>query len=309
MAETVFNTNPTVLRALSSLQTHTNALENSLERIASGKRINSAADDPTGLSLSSKLTSQVRKQMVSLQNAQDGISLLQVTEGALGNIGDSLLRIRELTVQMASDTNSQTQRNVMAQEVRNLIDNIDRTAQVSKFNGVSLLDGSANGILIQVGPQSSLASNTIDLTPALASVRVDAGDVNGGLGLIDSSVAASATFASLDALFDPATGSSSGFVNTDAARNFMADIDGAILQLNNQRALIGTLQNQLETTISNLSFSNENLQASNSRILDLDVAAESSRMIQAQILQQAAATILTQANQTPDLINALLQNR
>jgi flagellin len=308
MAETVFNTNPNVLRALSSLRMHTTSLEKSLERIASGKRINSAADDPTGLSLSSKLTSQVRKQMVSLQNAQDGISLLQVTEGALGNIGDSLLRIRELTVQMANDTNSQTQRNVMAQEVRNLVDNIDRTAQVSKFNGISLLDGTASGVLIQVGPQSTTATNTIDLTTALASVRVDAGNATGGLGLIDS-VGATATFASLNALFDPSTGVSSGFISTDAARNFMADVDGALLQLTNQRALIGTLQNQLETTASNLNFSNENLEASNSRIADLDVAAESSRMIQSQILQQAAATILSQANQTPNLIKSLLQNR
>jgi len=309
MSEPVLNTNPNVLRALSSLRMHTNALNDSLQRIASGKRINSAADDPTGLSLSTKLTSQIRKQGLAMQNAQDGVSLLQVTEGALGSIGDSLLRIRELTIQMANDTNSQTQRNVMAQEVRNLAENIDRTAQATKFNGVSLLDGTATNVLIQVGPQSATSSNTVDLTSALGSAQVDAGGTTGGLGLIDSSATPTSTFASLNALFDPSTGASSGFVTTDAARNFLADVDKSLLKVNNQRALIGTLQNQLEATVSNLSFSNENLSASNSRIADLDVAAESSRMVQAQILQQAAATILSQANQTPNLVNSLLQNR
>ncbi|MEB3245351.1 MAG: flagellin [Vampirovibrionales bacterium] len=305
--DSVFNTDPNVIYALANLRLHTQSLAQSQSRIASGKRINSAADDPTGLSLSLGLGSQLRKQTTALQNAQDAISLLQITDGALASIGNNLQRIRELTIQMANDTNAQNQRNVMAQEVRTLAEDINRLSQATQFNGITLLDGSATGVLVQIGPSSAAAVNTVDLTNALSGTVVDGNATGGGLGLINSS-GTGATFDSLNDIYDPATGLSSGLNTTDAARNFLFDVDRAFDNLNAQRALTGNLQTQLEATVENITLSNVNLAASKSRIEDLDIAAESSRMVQAQILQQAAVTILGQTSQSQQLINALLNN-
>lgn len=301
----VVNTNVTSLTAHRRLGENATAVQRSLERLASGRRINRAADDAAGLTISENLIGQVRGMKKSLQNTQDGISILQIAEGALTVINDNLQRMRELTVQAANDTNSQAQRDAVARELRSRAEDIQRIADATQFNGIQLLDGSATNALLQIGADSNVVTNTVDITPALANAGIDINTVPPGIGVIDSG---GALFTSLDDIFNPALGTSPDLTSGNNARTFLNNLDTAINNITTRLSTIGSLQNQLESVTTNLSVAIENFSASNSRIRDLDVAAESSILVRNQILQQASVSVLSQANNIPQLTLQLLQN-
>lgn len=302
----VVNTNITSLIAHRQLEVNTTNVQRSMERLSSGLRINRAADDAAGKTISENLTGQIKGNQQALRNAQDGISILQIAEGSLSVVLENLQRMRELAVQAANDTTSQQERDAVALEMRRRAEDIERIAQGTQFNSINLLDGSAAGARLQVGANSNLATDTIDITAALGSSLIDAAAPDNGIGVINSG--GGTTFASLNDIFNLGTGTSPVLTTGAAARSFLDDLDAAINTVTDQLANIGSFQNQLESVVSNLQIAVENFSASNSRIKDLDVAAESSKLIQSQILQQSSVSILSQANTIPQQTLQLLQN-
>jgi flagellin len=284
----IVNTNVSSLISQRNLGNNTMNVQRSMERLSSGFRINHAGDDAAGLTISESLIGQIRGTQQAVRNANDGVSILQIAEGALTVIGDTLQRVRELTIQAANDTNSTTQRNAIEQEIQTRLNDLDRIAQATAFNGINLLDGSAAGALLQIGANSTLATNTLDITTALADAQTAAIGIVGG----------AATFANVAAI---------NITSSAVARNFLDDVDTAIGAVTAQRSTIGALQNQLESVDQNLQLAVENFSSSNSRIRDLDMAEESANFTQSQILQQASVSILSQANQFPKLTLQLLQ--
>jgi len=282
----VINTNVSSLIAQSRLTQNTRTLQKSLERLASGYRINHASDDSAGLTISQNLVSQIRRMKQASRNTLDGVSVLQTAEGALQVMGDNLQRIRELTVQAANDTNDANSRSAITTEVQALLNDNDRIASATNLNGIKLLDGSSTNAVIQIGPNSNAVTNTVDLS----SVMTDSSSA--AMGVIGT------TFASIGAvdLADNATASA-----------FLTDVDTALRNLNIKRSNIGSYQNKLESVSTNLDQGIENFSASNSRIRDVDVASESATMTQAQVLTQAATMVLSQTNNLPRMVLNLLQ--
>jgi len=281
----VLNTNVSSLIAQRNLWNNSRAVSSSFEKLSSGLRINRAADDAAGLSISETLRTQIRGNQKAVANAQDGVNTLQIAEGALSVIGDNLQRIRELTIQAANDTNSTIERNAIALEVQSRLDDIDRIANSTRSSNIKLLDGKKTDYILQIGANSVDTENTLDIGDVFLSAQSEA------LG-ISTTVSASGT---------------GSYTSNGSCRNFLNEIDYALEQVNNRRAELGALQNRLGSTIESLSISVENLKATNSRIRDLDVASESAILTKNQILQQSALSVLAQANQSPTLALQLLQ--
>ncbi|MEW5971838.1 MAG: flagellin [Pseudomonadota bacterium] len=281
----VLRTNVSSLVAQRNLWNNTNAVRSSFEKLSSGLRINRAADDAAGLSISETLKTQIRGNQKAVSNAQDGVNILQIAEGSLGVISENLQRIRELTVQAANDTNSTTERTAIKLEVQSRLDDINRIARSTRSSNIYLLDGSRSTYFLQVGANSTATQNTIDIANVLAT----------------------ATVAALSLTNTVTAGAGGVFENNTSCRNFLDDLDTALQRVNDRRAQLGALQNRLESTIESLNISIENLKSTNSRIRDLDIASESAVMTQNQILQQSALSVLAQANQTPTLALQLLQ--
>jgi flagellin len=286
----VANTNISSLIAQRRLTINSNDLKKSMERLSSGYRINHASDDAAGLTISQNLVSQIRRMQQAERNTQDGVSILQTAEGSLEVIGDNLQRIRELTVQAANDTNGSPERSSISNEIRVLLGDVDRIAQAANLNGINLLDGSASNAVIQVGPNSNAITNTVDLTPVLTD------STSTGLAI----VGATQTFANISAI---------NLTSNADALSFLTDVDNALHNVNIQRANIGSYQNKLDSVTQNLEQGIESFSASNSRIRDVDIASETSNMVQSQILTQAATTVLSQTNDLPKMVLNLLQNR
>ncbi|MCF6239312.1 MAG: flagellin FliC [Candidatus Marinimicrobia bacterium] len=282
MALTI-NTNVASLNAQRNLGKSQGALNKSMQRLSSGLRINSAKDDAAGLAISDRMTSQIRGLNQAARNANDGISLAQTAEGALQETTNILQRMRELAVQSANDTNTTEDRASLNAEFAQLISEVDRIAETTSFNGKVLLDGgfsqASNAAIFQVGAN---AGQTISVEIAAANASVLGG---GG---------ASTALNGLDV--------------TDRANASIAitNIDTAIGQVDTIRGDLGAVQNRFESTIANLSNVSENLSAARSRILDADIAQETSDMTKYNILQQAGVSILAQANQAPQLALSLL---
>lgn len=280
----VVNTNVSSLNAQRNLAVNTSGLSKSLEKLASGFRINRAADDAAGLQISETLRSQIRGVSQAISNAEDGINLLSVAEGTLGVVQEHLQRIRELTVQAANDTNGATQRDAIRNEITARMDEINRITKATEFNGIKLLHSATpTSLRLQVGANATASLDTIDIAGALGSATAS------GLGL--------------------ASGGNVGSVNistNSAAQNFLTSVDAALTAVSNKRAGIGALQNRLDGTISNLQITRENFEASESRIRNVDVAKEAAALAKYQILQQAATSILAQANQSPALALSLI---
>jgi len=249
-----------------------------MQRLSSGLRINSGADDAAGLAISEKLKSQIRSAGQAQRNANDAVSLLQTGEGAMNEISAMLIRMRELAVQSSTDTVGSVERGFLQQELGQLRNEVDRIAEVTEFNGISLLDGSATGLDFQVGVNNSTNDR---ITAAIADMHATA---LGG-----------------------ATALSAVNLDTKAgAQSALAVLDEAITDVSSARAGIGALQNRLQTTIANLATARENLTAANSRIRDVDVASESANMTKSNILMQAGVSVLAQANQQPSVALSLL---
>lgn len=294
----VLNTNVPSIVAYNNLTFHTNQVNRAMEHLASGSRINRAADDAAGLTIAQALKSQIVRMDQAARNAQDGISVLQVAEGALSVIGDSLQRVRELAVQAASDTYSTAARDAQEAEIMSLLRDVDRISQSTLFNNIQLLNGTATNAILQIGPNSTLGTNTMNISAALTAAGTGDPAGPGGLGIVGGA----ATFATIAAI------GTTGINNTNAL-TFLNDLDRGINAITAQRSTLGSFSNQLENVTQNLASSSENFNAAHSRIRDLDIASEMSVLTQEQILQQATVGVLSQTNKIPQMILDLLQNR
>jgi len=279
------NTNVSALNAYRNLASTQNDLSKSLEKLSSGLRINRAADDAAGLSISEGLRSQVSGLNVAARNAQDGISVIQTAEGALTEVHSILQRMRDLAVQGGNDSNNADSRAAIQTEADELSKELARISASTSFNGISLMDG--HSMTFQVGANGDAAAtdgNTISVSVANLSVL---GDLKGA----------------------DAVTAGTGFTvttNADAATTIEA-IDTAITAISSQRASLGAAQNRFESTINSLNVSAENLSAAESRIRDTDMASEMVKFTSKNILSQAGTAMLAQANQANQGVLQLLR--
>lgn len=250
----------------------------STEKLSSGYKINRAADDAAGLSISEKMRRQIRGLTQASQNAQDGISAVQTAEGALTEVHDMLQRMNELAVKAANGTNQSEDQNFIQKEMDQLIEEIDRVAQTTTFNEKNLLDGSFSGVALQVGSEGT-SGNRISVT------------IN----------AMSASGISVNSL------SASGVADVSSAQNAISTIKAAIKKVSEQRSDLGAIQNRLEHTINNLDNVVENTTSAESQIRDTDMATEMVRYSNNNILAQAGQAMLAQSNQSNQGVLALIQ--
>ena len=281
------NTNVASLNAQRHLFNTTNNFNKSMEKLSSGMRINRSGDDAAGLAISEGLKSDIRALDQAARNAADGISLVQVAEGSMDELSNILLRMRELAEQAATETLGDSERSYLDQEFQELVSEIDRISATAEFNGITLLDGDAGTLDVQVGIGTDVTTSAVS---------------------IDLSNAVDAAFLGMDPT-DPLTtlmpqGAEEG---GERARAMIGVIETASSEISQMRAGFGAAQNRLETSIRNISMTAENLAAANSRIRDVDVAKETSTMTSLQILQQAGVSVLSQANMTSQLALSLLQ--
>ncbi len=280
-------TNIDSLVAQSNLRTSSNELSKSFERLSSGLRINSASDDPAGLALSAKLEADTRIATVAIRNANDGISVANVADSALSEVGNILNRMLELATQSANGTLVTSQRSALSSEFLALGSEIDRIAKTTTFNNISLLSN-GRSFAIQVGFDSSANSQiTIGaISGTLDSLGLGA---TGGSALVYSIISTSDT--------------GSAYAATQA----LSAVQNAIGSLTTIRGTIGAAENRLSYALNYLEVARENFAAAVSRIRDVDVAEEVAKMVSLQVRQQAATAVLAQANQTPNLVLNLLQ--
>ena len=270
---TVIGTNVAAMRTLNASRTADMSLSKAMERLSTGRRINSAADDAAGLAVASRMNAEVRGLNMAIRNANDGISLAQTAEGGMNEIGNMLQRMRELAVQSANGTLSAGDRTNLQAEVTELISQIGDVSSRTKFNGVALLDGTNTSVDIQTG---SNASETV----ALTLTDVDATAL--GVNALTIATVAGATAA-------------------------LTTLDTAINTISTAQATLGAGQNRLQTTVSNLTDRVTNITESKSRIEDADFSAESTALAKAQILSQASTAMLAQANQSQQGVLSLIR--
>lgn len=271
------NTNVQSLAAQRFLTVNNTNQNRSLEKLASGSRINRSGDDAAGLAISEKLKANIRSLGQAGRNANDGISLVQTAEGAMNEVSNILIRMRELSIQTASDTVGQVERQFVDKEIQALKSEIDRIANSTEYNGTKLLNGSADVLDFQIG---------INNNPTEDRIQFDAKNL----------------VTSIDAF-------SMGEIRNDSkesSQNNLTTIDAAIQKLNDNRSSLGALQNRLQSTINNINIYKENISAANSRIRDTDMAEESSELTKNNILTSATVSVLSQANQNPQLALKLL---
>jgi len=283
----VINTNITALIGQNNLNKSQNALQTAQERLSSGLRINSAKDDAAGQAIANRMTAQITGMNQAARNANDGISLVQTMEGGLNQITDNLQRIRELSVQAASDTNTADDRASIQTEIKERIDEIDRIAGSTSFNGTNLLDTAAAGksLNIQVG------ANTTG-NDAIGVALADATTATTGLDIADIDVTAGSAADATD--------------DHEASKTAITAVDAALKEVDGLRSTLGATLNRFDSVVENLNTSSINLSDARSRIEDADYAKEVSNMTRANILQQAGTSVLAQANQTPQSVLSLL---
>ena len=287
MPQTI-NTNLNSINAQRNLSMSQSSLAVSMQRLSSGLRVNSAKDDAAGLAIAERMTSQVRGMNAAIRNANDGISMSQTAEGAMGKVADSLQRMRELSVQAANATNSDSDKDSLDQEFGELSKEIQRVLGGTAFNGKHILGADAEAFRFQVGANTT-TDDTIDITTTDltgdATITVVAGTDNDGSGraVIDNSADATTIQGVID------------------------NIDIALDTINSQRAVMGASQSRFDSVITNLQISVENQSAARSRIMDTDFAAETANLSRAQILQQAGNAMIAQANQLPQQVLTLLR--
>lgn len=270
-------TNVASLNAQKNLTGNNLQLERSLARLSSGFRINQAADDAAGLAISENLRGQIRGLKQAHRNANDGISLVQVAEGGLNEVGNMLIRLRELAVQASSDTIGDTERKFLDVEFQQLKSEIQRIGESTTFNGRDLLNGTGGVVDIQVGTRNDPFKDRISFNASAANSSLES------LGMVGEAVA-----------------------QKEMAQSSLDVIDSAMLSINAMRANFGALQNRLTSTIANLDVSHENLSAANSRVRDADIAEETANLTKHNILLQAGTSVLGQANQMQQMALKLL---
>ncbi|MBL8918655.1 MAG: flagellin FliC [Myxococcaceae bacterium] len=268
-------TNVSSLNAQRNMYQTQNQLDSSLSRLSSGYRITKAGDDAAGLGISVNLEAQIRSYNQGARNANDGISLIQTAEAALNEQSNMVTRLRELAMQSASDGIGNTERGYIQDEVAEQVAEIERVAQATEFNGQKLLDGSAATLDFQVGIRNVAANDRITVT------TVDATTATLGIAGLDLSSKANAQTA-------------------------LGTLDTALQTLSSARATLGAAGNRFTSAVASIQASSESLSAANSRIRDVDVAEETSRMARSQVLMQAGVSVLSQANQMPQVALKLL---
>ncbi len=287
MPQTI-NTNIIALNAQRNLAGSQSSLASSMQRLSSGMRVNSAKDDAAGMAIAERMTAQIRGMNVAARNANDGISLAQTAEGALGKVSDSLQRMRELAVQAANATNSDSDKDSLDKEFGELAKEIQRVLGGTTFNGLAVLGGDAGTQTFQVGANTG-SNDSINITTTNMTTNADITAVAGT---------------------DNAGGSRAVIDNTADAgtiQDVIDNIDTALDTINSERATLGASQSRFDAVVSNLQISIENQSAARSRILDTDFAVETSNLSRAQILQQAGNAMVAQANQLPDQVLQLLR--
>ena len=275
------NTNVSSLNAQRQLFTTGNNLSTAFERLSSGFRINSAADDAAGLQITDRMTSQVQGLNQAVRNANDGISLAQTAEGAMSETTTALQRIRTLAIQSQNGINSSADRVALQKEVSALRTEISRISTTTQFAGVNILSGDFSAKFL-VGANAGQTISVNLSSPALARAGVNGFSAT-GLGILADNV-----------------------LTEQGASRLLTAVDSAISAVGGLRADLGALQNRFQSTIRNLSNISENVSAARSRIKDADFAAETAELSRNQILQQASTTILAQANQRPQAALSLL---
>ena len=276
----IINHNMNAMNAHRNMGVNNNNAAKAMEKLSSGLRINRAGDDAAGLAISEKMRGQIRGLDQASRNAQDGISLIQTAEGALNETTNILQRMRELSVQAANDTNATTDRQAIQTELTALHSEISRIAETTKFNGKGIINSGASTVSlnIQVGANSGET-----ITIALANMNASA------IGVASSLV------------------SDIGDGTAGNANKLTTAIDNALVKVSTQRAKFGAIQNRLEHTIKNVDNTSENLQAAESRVRDVDMAKEMMNYSKNNILNQAAQSMLAQANQQPQNVLNLLR--
>ncbi|MBU9817819.1 flagellin FliC [Rahnella sp. C60] len=319
----VINTNSLSLMTQNNLNKSQASLGTAIERLSSGLRINSAKDDAAGQAIANRFTSNINGLTVASRNANDGISLSQTAEGALGEINNNLQRIRDLTVQAQNSSNSASDIDSIQSEVNQRMQEVDRVTRQTDFNGIKVLDNTAataNTYDFQVGSKDgekigidinsaagwNLAAAVADGTTSAAGATLNkyamtaTDTVNGVARKVDS--------IGFDVLKGKIDETGAVVVPTAPAKSTpLADIDAALKAVDTQRSSLGASQNRFESTISNLSNTVNNLTSARSRIQDADYSTEVSNMSRAQILQQAGTSVLAKANQVPQSVLSLLQ--
>ncbi len=268
------NTNPASLNAQRNLQNTTNRLNRSLERLSSGLRITRAADDAAGLAISERFRAEIRSLGQAQRNANDGVSLLQVAEGALNETSGILVRLRELSVQSMNGTLGTAERAALDDEFQALLSEIDRIAAVTQFNGTQVLNSTGVSVTFQVG--------------------------------IDNTSSDSITVSGVDATTSGIGVSGLDIASAGAASAALSAVDAAVGDIASLRAQFGAAQNRLESAIRSLGVSIENTSAAESRIRDVDIASETAELTRNQVLQQAGVSVLAQANFSTQVALSLL---
>ena len=288
MPQTI-NTNIASLNAQRNLNSSQSSLATSMQRLSSGLRVNSAKDDAAGLAIAERMNAQARGMSVAMRNANDGISLAQTAEGALGKVADSLQRMRELAIQARNATNADSDKDSLDKEFGELAKEIQRVTAGTTFNGKYILgQDAALPQTFQVGPNTTSNDEITVTTPNMSAdttiTQVSGSDTSGaGRAVIDRTADAA------------------------AIATVVANIDTALDIVNSQRATLGATQNRFDAVISNLQVAYENQTAARSRIMDADFAVETSNLSRAQILQQAGNAMVAQANQLPQQVLSLLK--
>lgn len=271
------NTNISSINAQRVLGAQKLGQDRTLERLASGLRINKASDDAAGLAISEKLKAEIRSMRQANRNASDGISMIQTAEGGMNEVSSILIRLRELSIQAASDTVGNTERSFTNKEFQHLVEEVQRIADVTTFNGTNLLNGKGGALELQIGTHNNPLQDRM---------------------IYDTSMTdATATKLGLNGL---------SVMTKQEAQTNLDVLDVAIKMVNENRASLGALQNRLQSTVNNLNVADENLSAANSRIRDADMASEAAEMAKYNVLTQSGVSVLAQANQNNMLALKLL---
>ena len=287
MPQTI-NTNIIALNAQRNLAGSQSALASSMQRLSSGLRVNSAKDDAAGMAIAERMTAQIRGMNVAARNANDGISLAQTAEGALGKVSDAFQRMRELAVQAANASNADSDKDSLDKEFGELAKEIQRVLGGTTFNGLAILGGDAGAQVFQIGANTT-SNDTVNITTTNMTTDTDITAVAG----------------------NDNTGGTRVKIDKDASasdiRTVIDNIDTALDTVNSERATLGASQSRFDAVISNLQIAIESQSAAKSRIVDTDFAAETANLSRASILQQAGNAMVAQANQLPQQVLQLLR--
>jgi flagellin len=271
------NTNVSSISAQRALGVTKNNMDNNYRKLSTGERITRASDDAAGLAISEKLKAHIRGLRQAKRNSDDGVSLIQTAEGAIGEISNIIIRLRELAIQSASDTVGNTERGFSNLEFQSLLEEMQRISEGTEFNGRKLLDGSGGVVEIQVGIHNDPGQDRIKYDSSSTDTTLES------IGLTGESIA-----------------------SKEGAQLSLTKLDDALVRINGTRANLGALQNRLQSASTSIAIAEENFSAANSRIRDVDVAAETADMAKNNILSQAGVSVLAQANQAPNFALKLL---